>query len=135
MKRFALNITSFFIIAYFMIGCVAMKNLTIDDLKKPENLRREKIYNLKIPKIQKAIFEYSEKCGLIEKIVIDPENSEYGKIAISTMGLTQLNVGTLIEFHEKEEQTEVKVWSFHEHWTKIQADKILGAIENPKICR
>jgi hypothetical protein len=135
MEKLALKITSFFLIACFLGGCVSMQNLTVDDLKKPENLRREKIYTLKISKIQKAIFEYSEKCGLIENIIVDPENSKYGKIAISTMGLTQLNVGTLIEFHEKEEQTEVKVWSFHEHWTKIQADKILGAIENPKSCR
>ena len=135
MKNLIRHAISISIITFLLVGCVSFQNLTVDDLKKPENLRREKTYNLTIPKIQKAIFDYSEKCGLIEKITTDPENSKYGKISIPAMGLTQLNVGTLIEFQEKGFETEVRVWSYHEHWTKIQADKILGAIENPIKCR
>jgi len=134
-KKLTASIALCLVSVFLVIGCVAMQNLTVDDLRKPENFRREKIVPLTIPEIQKAIFDYSEKCGLIEQITVDPENSKFGKILIATMGLTQLNAGTLIEFREKDQSTEIKVWSYHEHWTKRQADKILGAVENPKICQ
>jgi hypothetical protein len=123
------------VLGFTLSACTAMQNLTVDDLKKPENLRREKVFSLTIPQIQKAIFDYSSKCTPVKNIVVDPSNPKFGTIATDFTGLTQRNVGILIEFTETSRGTEAKGYAHYAHWTEKGIDRTFLAIENPTTCK
>ena len=134
-ERYKKIVCIIFINLSVISGCVSFQNLTVKDLKKPENLRREKKFNLTIAQIQKAIFDYSKKCIQLKNILVDPQNPKFGIIAIDSMGLTQSNVGTLMEFKETPIGTEAIGYSYYEGWAGIQIDRTFMAIENPTNCQ
>jgi hypothetical protein len=116
-------------------GCTSFQNLNIDsDLKKSENLRREITINLTIREIQKILFDYSNKCSKLNSLIVDPKDEKVGFISFDSMGLTQMNVGTLIEFNQKNSDTAIKGYSYYENWAKIHIDKIIRILQNPESC-
>lgn len=119
----------------FITGCTTFQNLNVEsDLKKAENLRREQTLDLTIPEIQKIMFDYSIKCVKQNSFIIDPKNEKLGFMSFQSMGLTQENVGTLIEFSQKNNETELKGYSYYEHWAKIHIDKTIRILQNPGVC-
>jgi hypothetical protein len=125
----------FYCVMIFLSGCTTFQNLNVDsDLKKPENLRRELTINLTIPEIQKILFDYSTKCVKQNNLIVDPQNEKLGFMSFESMGLTQRNVGTLIEFSQKNSDTDLKGYSYYEHWAKTHIDKTIRILQNPGVC-
>ena len=118
-----------------LTGCSAMQDLTVDDLKQPENLRREKAFSQTIAQIRKSIFDYSSKCDLQKNIYVDPGNTNFGTISFEGMGLTRNNISVLIEFNQTQIGTEAKGYSYNETSASYFIDRIFKVIEFPEKCQ
>jgi hypothetical protein len=123
-----------FFAIFFLGGCSALQNLTVEDVRQPKYLAVTKTFNLTLPQISKNLYEYDTRCSpLLINLRISPSNPDIGIISVTSMGLTQASVVAVIDFKQDGKQTLVRGYKYTTPLIS-NLERIIWAIDHPNEC-
>lgn len=116
-----------------LAGCASLQNLTANDIRKDEYLRRTEHIPVTISQANNAIGTYSIRCRPYPKFVVNPENDKQATITFSMPGLSRSSVIAVIDANEYQDQTEITGYAYYSTYTKF-IDRLVEIMQQPSNC-
>ena len=100
-------------IALLLVGCAALQNLTVDDVRQDKFLMVTKTYDLTLKQIVENLYQYDTKCTPLQSSIrIDPSNPNIGILTSNSMGLNSLSIVTVVDFKQDGNKTLVRGYKY-----------------------
>jgi hypothetical protein len=126
----SLQILSF---TFLLVGCSALQNLTVEDVRQEKFLSVTKTYDLTIKQISHNLYQYNLKCTPVPDLRIDPSNPNKAILTSNSIGFTDVSIVTVVDFQQEGSKTLVKGYKYTTPLIS-NLDSIIWAIDNPQTC-
>lgn len=117
-----------------LAGCGNFQNVTVSDLRTPENQRAKGTLNMSILQIQTALYKYGTICRSLGSVDVDPSDAHRAQYTSYMPGLTKMSAATLVDFRQVgDHETRYTGYTYYRSAADLVTD-VVSAIENPATC-
>ncbi|KAA0998582.1 hypothetical protein FVF58_44105 [Paraburkholderia panacisoli] len=115
-------------------GCVGMRDITANDLRKPEHAAQTLYFDKSVQQVNQALFEHATGCRSLGTISADPTGSRI-VVTDEGMGLTKLAVWALVDIDADGSGVRLTSYDYyHNKNTRHFIGEVINAISDPKTC-
>ncbi|MGG4603470.1 hypothetical protein ACLPHM_01630 [Paenalcaligenes sp. Me131] len=121
--------------AVALAGCGQLQNVTVEQIRTPDHLRKSGTIEKSISQIQQSLYDYGDKCRSPRgQITVNPSDHRKARVTSYMDGLTKDSAALLIELNQVGDTlTEYQGYTYYSNWTKI-LEQILYIMEGGLDC-
>jgi len=116
-------------------GCVGMRDITANDLRKPEYASESAHFDKSIQQVNQALFEHATACRAFGTISADPTGAKRIVVTDEGMGLTKMAVWALVDIDADAGGVTLTSYDYYRNGnTRHFIGEVINAINDPKTC-
>ncbi len=120
--------------ALLLAGCGQLQNVTVSELRTPENLRKEGTINLSIAQIQQSLYDYGKSCRPLSPLVINPSDPTRATYIVTMMGWSKASAAQVVDLREAAPgRTEYQAYTYYKPLND-HLDELITSMSDPTIC-